>query len=83
MLRKVKAIVSRLNTGSTDGITAALSQNQQSGSEDGGTVEEQTTSDAETVPPTNLYKCPSCAQVYVATDKRTCATCDVDVERVE
>lgn len=30
----------------------------------------------------SLYECPSCEQVYVAVDKRTCATCDDTVAEV-
>jgi hypothetical protein len=30
----------------------------------------------------SLYRCPTCETVYIAGEKRTCSTCQSDVERV-
>jgi ribosomal protein L37E len=29
-----------------------------------------------------LFRCPSCETVYVAVEKRTCSSCDVEVTRI-
>lgn len=33
-------------------------------------------------PRSSLFHCPDCAAVYIATDKRTCATCDTAVDQI-
>lgn len=83
MLGKVKTILSRLNTSAADGVADAWPRCQTSVSEDGGTTDETATNGSDTASQPHLYKCPSCDQVYVATDKRTCFTCDIAVDRVE
>lgn len=83
MLGKVKTIFNRLNGNSADAVTEARPNGQTSVSENGGTADETATDGFDAASPPHLYKCPSCDRVYVATDKRTCSTCDTAVDLVE
>ena len=82
MLEKVKIILGRLNTRTADGVADAWPRGRTLVSEDSGTTDETTTDGSDTVSPPHLYECRSCDRVYVATDKRTCSTCDIAVDRV-
>lgn len=83
MLGKVKTILSRLNTRSAAGAADTWPRGQTSVSEDGATTDGTATDGSDAASPPHLYECPSCDQVYVATDKRTCSTCDIAVDRIE
>ena len=83
MLGKVRAIVSRLNPGSTGNATTNRPRGRPPASPDGVAMDGTTTAGTDSATPTTLYRCPSCEQVYLATDKQTCDTCDVAVDPLE
>lgn len=83
MLGGVKTILGQLKARSTDGLADALPREEPSGGEDGGTTDKTATDGSETAVSPHLYNCHSCDRVYVATDKRTCSTCDTTVDRIE
>ncbi len=82
MIEIVNIILDRLNTRSADGVADAWPLGRTLVSEDGGTEDGTTTDGSDTVSPPHLYECRSCDRVYVATDKRTCSTCDIAVDHV-
>lgn len=81
MLGKVKTILSQLKTDSTTGFADAWPRAELKTGENGGTINDSM-DNSEPVVSTQLFRCPSCDRVYVATDKQTCSTCNADVERV-
>lgn len=83
MLGSIKTLLGRLHTGGADGGADGWPQAPTSVSEDGETPDAPDTDDSETTQSPHLYNCSSCDQVYVATDKRTCSTCDTVVDRLE
>lgn len=83
MLGKVKTVLRRLNAMSADGVADARPGGRTSVGERNGTAEEPTADDPASASRTDLYECPSCERVYVATDKHTCSSCHTDVDRVE
>lgn len=83
MLGIVKTIIDRLNVNSTGGVAAVWSHDRTSVSGDGGKADYTTRGGSTTASPPHLYTCPSCEDVFIATDKRTCSTCDVPVDRLE
>lgn len=83
MLGTVKTILSRLNTRPANGVTDACPRGQTSISDGNKIAEGPATDDSDVTSPSHLYERPSCDQVYVATDERTCSTCDIAVGRIE
>ncbi len=81
MIGKIKTLLGRLNTRSADGVANAWSHGRTLVSEDGEMADETTTGGSDTVSSPHLYECPSCNRVYVATDKRTCSSCDIALDR--
>lgn len=79
MLARVRTVLDRLNARTPDGGPRGLA----SVSGDDGAADDPATDDSDADTPPHLYECSSCDRVYVATDKRTCSTCDTAVGRVE
>jgi len=79
MLGSAKRLLSQFTERSVgeDGDAAAAGRTATDG---GGRTMDRGPGDAAAGP--SLYECPSCEQVYVAVDKRTCATCDDTVAEV-
>lgn len=83
MLERVRTVVEQLRTRSTTEIDGAWPYAPPSPGDDGLTTEEATTGGPNGRSYAQLFRCPSCDRVYVATDKRTCSTCNTAVEDVE
>ena len=77
MLTRVKTVLSRL-TANSSGVTAAGQQGRSAVRE-----EKTKTEGADSATPPYLFNGPACDQVYIASEKGTCGTCDVAVERLE
>lgn len=77
MLGSAKKFLSRFAERSVDEDAAAAGRTATDG---GDQTMEEAPVDAAGEP--SLYECPACEQVYVAVDKRTCATCDATVAEV-
>lgn len=82
MVSKVKTILGRLHTRSAGGVAAAWPHGRRLISGVDGTAADATRDGPDTAAPPHLYECLSCERIYVATDKRTCSTCDIAVDRV-
>ncbi|WP_178917874.1 hypothetical protein [Natronomonas gomsonensis] len=83
MLGSIKTLLGRLHTGAADGGADGWPQAHTPVSEDSGRPEDPATDDSAAAQSPHLYNCSSCDRIYVATDKRTCATCNTAVDRVE
>lgn len=87
MLDKLKKSVSDVLTGdkqqSTDGERAGGTLKQRTGSVV-SSVDSQNSDSADIdQTETNLFQCPSCEAVFVATDKDTCSSCRTAVDQIE
>lgn len=89
MLDKIKKSVSDVLTGdrqqSTDGEQAGGTLEQRTGtaSDVSGVNGQDAGSEDTDQTETNLFQCPSCEAVFVATDKDTCSTCRTAVDQIE